>query len=37
MGGGLFDADESTKKRGSSRQFSMDTLFKMGCKACPLD
>ncbi len=37
MGGWLFSEDESTKKRGSSRQFSMDTLFKMGCKACPLD
>lgn len=37
MGGWLFAEDEYTKKRGSSRQFSMDTLFKMGCKACPLD
>jgi uracil-DNA glycosylase family 4 len=37
VGGWLFDEDESTKKRGSSRQFSMHTLFKMGCKACPLD
>ena len=37
MGGWLFAEDEGTKKRGDSRQFSMDTLFKMGCKACPLD
>ncbi|KKL12047.1 hypothetical protein LCGC14_2539660, partial [marine sediment metagenome] len=38
MGGWLFDADEIPKKqRGNSRQFSMDTLFKLGCKACPLN
>ena len=37
MGGWLFDEDKSTKKSKGSSQFSMMTLFKMGCRACPLD
>ncbi len=37
MGGWLFAEEATLKKKGNPRQLSMDTLFKMGCKGCPLD
>ena len=40
MGGafrGVLFADDEGAKKTRTRQLSMDTLFNMGCKACPLD
>ncbi len=35
--GWFFAEDEAAKKGPKSRQLSMDSLFAMGCKACPLN
>ena len=37
MGGWLFAEEPEQKKRGNSRQLSMETLYNVGCKACPLN